>query len=222
MEGIVINLIIFKNSFPGLLKGAVVSLKITSLSLLIGMLGGTLLALVFLYGNRFWRVLAHGYVVIIRGTPMLVQIVTIYYVLPSFGIMLSAFWSAVIAIGFNSVAYVSQVVRAGIQAVGVGQLEAAKSLGLSRFQTIRYIILPQALRAIFPALGNEWVTLIKDSSLASVIGVSELTHQGAIIMSRTYDAITTYAGVALIYLIMTSLFTIMLYLWEQKLQYVKN
>lgn len=207
--------------FP-LLRGAVVSLQITGLSLVIGMLGGTVLALVFLYGNQFMRIAGHIYVTIVRGTPMLVQIVTLYYVLPSIGIMLSAFWTAVIAVGLNSIAYVSQIIRAGIQSVGRGQIEAAQTLGLSRRQIIRYVILPQAFRAVFPALGNEWITLIKDSSLASVIGVSELTHQGAIIMSRTYDAITTYAGVALIYLIMTSLFTALLYVWEQRLAYVKN
>lgn len=207
-----------QNSWWPLLRGATVSLQITSLSLLIGMVGGTMLALIFLYGNRFLRVLAHLYVTIVRGTPMLVQVVTLYYILPSVGIMLPAFWAAVVAIGFNSAAYVSQIVRAGILAVGRGQIEAARTLGFSRRQIIRYIILPQAFRAIFPALGNEWVTLIKDSSLASVIGVSELTHQGAIIMSRTYDAITTYAGVALIYLVMTSLFTALIYFWEQKLR----
>lgn len=217
-----INFSSLHNSLWPLFRGATVSLQITALALIIGMIGGTFLALVFLYGNKFARTLGHIYVTIVRGTPMLVQVVTLYYILPSFGIMLSAFWAAVIAIGFNSIAYVSQIVRAGIQAVGRGQIEAARTLGFSHRQIIRYIILPQAFRAIFPALGNEWVTLIKDSSLASVIGVSELTHQGAIIMSRTYDAVTTYAGVALIYLIMTSLFTVIIYVLERKLAYAKN
>lgn len=217
-----INLFSLQGSLVPLLKGALVSIQITSLSLVIGMIGGTFLALIFLYGNQFMRIVGHMYVTVMRGTPMLVQVVTLYYVFPSFGIMLSAFWTAVIAVGLNSIAYVSQIIRAGIQAVGRGQIEAGRTLGLSRRQIIRYIILPQAFRAVFPALGNEWVTLIKDSSLASVIGVGELTHQGAIIMSRTYDAITTYIGVALIYLIMTSLFTALLYGWERKLKNVKN
>lgn len=217
-----INLPNLYNSLWPLLRGACVSLQITSLALIIGMVGGTLLALVFLYGNKYARTCGYIYVTIVRGTPMLVQVITLYYVLPSVGIMLSSFSAAVIAIGFNSVAYVSQIVRAGIQAVGRGQVEAARTLGFSQRQIIRYIILPQAFRAIFPALGNEWVTLIKDSSLASVIGVSELTHQGAIIMSRTYDAVTTYLGVALIYLVMTSLFTLAVYFLEQKLDYAKN
>ena len=217
-----IKFLVLKKAIFNLLQGAIISLKITALSLVIGLIGGTLLALVFLYGNKYLRILGHIYVTIIRGTPMLVQVVTWYYVLPIFGIMLPAFWAATIAIGLNSIAYISQVIRSGIQAVGRGQIEAAKTLGMSRMQIVRFIILPQAFRTVFPSLGNECITLIKDSSLASVIGVGELTHQGAIMMSRTYDALTTYAGVALIYLIMTSIFSILLYFLEQRLHYVKN
>jgi len=217
-----INFSTLQNSWLSLLYGALVSLKIAILAVTIGIIGGTFLALILLYGNRAVRVLAQGYVVVVRGTPMLVQMVTLYYVLPSFGITLSAFWSAVAAIGLNSIAYISQVVITGIQSIGKGQSEAAKTLGFSRWQTIRLIILPQAFRAVLPALGNECITLIKDSSLASVIGVAELTHQGAIVMSRTYDALTVYVGITMIYLMMTSLATFMLYLLERKLQHVKN
>lgn len=222
MAVVMINLLTLKNSFASLLYGAIVSLEIAGLAVVIGMVGGTLLALILLYGNRFVRTVAQGYVIIIRGTPMLVQMVTLYYVLPLLGIMLSAFWSAVVAIGLNSIAYISQVVLTGIQAVGRGQIEAAQTLGFSRRQIIRLIVLPQAFRIVFPALGNECITLIKDSSLASVIGVAELTHQGAIIMSRTYDALTVYVGITLIYLVLTSLTTLLLYWLERKLQYVKN
>ncbi len=206
-----------------LLSGALVALEIAAMALVIGVVGGTLLALVQLYGNTLLRIIGHIYITIIRGTPMLVQIYALSFaVFPALGIAMSAFWIAVLAIGLNSIAYVSQMVRAGIQAVGNGQIEAAQTLGFSPSQIIRLIILPQAFRAIFPSLSNECVMLIKDSSLASVIGVAELTHQGYFIMSITFDALTVYAGVALIYLVMTSAVSLLLHFAEQRLMYVKN
>lgn len=217
-----INFLTLQASFGSLLLGATASLKIAILALIIGITGGTLLALILLYGNRLVKIFGNIYITIVRGTPMLVQLITLYYVLPSFGIMISAFGAAILAIGLNSMAYISQIIQSGIQAVGRGQIEAAQTLGFTRMQAVRFIILPQAFRTVFPALGNECITLIKDSSLASVIGVAELTHQGSIIMSRTYDALTIYAGVALIYLIMTSVASLGLYFLERKLQYVKN
>ncbi|HRN78284.1 MAG TPA: amino acid ABC transporter permease [Candidatus Dependentiae bacterium] len=216
-----INIIVLKHTLFNLLYGATISIQITLFALIIGIMGGTLLALLLSYGNTFIRTLGHIYITIVRGTPMLVQIIALFYVLPSMGIMLSAFWSATITIGCNSIAYVSQIMRTGIQAVGHGQLEAAQTLGFSTYQIIRYIVLPQAFRTIFPALGNECITLIKDSSLASVIGVAELTHQGSIIMSKTYDALTTYAGVGLIYLCITSIISLFLHIMEQRLHYAK-
>lgn len=217
-----INFLTFKDSFPELFQGALISLEIAFMSVFIGVVGGTLLALMLLYGNAVMRGLAHAYVTIIRGTPMLVQMVALFFILPYVGIMIPAFWSAVIAIGMNSIAYISQTIRAGIQAVGIGQIEAAKSLGFSRSQIISLIVLPQAFRTVLPSLGNECITLIKDSSLASVIGVAELSHQGSLIMSKTYDALTAYAAVACVYLIMTSVASLLLHLLERKMHYAKN
>lgn len=217
-----INLTLFGNSFTTLLKGALVSLEIAFAALIMGGIGGTLLALLFFYGNRLTTIFAHGYVTFFRGTPMLVQILSLYFVLPVIGITLPAFWAAVIAIGLNSIAYVSQIVRTGIQAVGTGQLEAATTLGFSRPQIVRLILLPQALRTVLPTLSNECITLIKDSSLASVIGVYELTHQGSMIMSRSYDALTIYLGIALIYLVMTTSISLALHTLERKMAYVKR
>lgn len=217
-----INLTLFGTSFSTLLKGALVSVEIASVALLMGSIGGILLALVFFYGNTLTKIVAHTYVTFFRGTPMLIQILALFFVLPLMGIKLSAFWAAAIAIGLNSIAYVSQLVRAGIQAVGSGQLEAAKTLGFSPAQIARLILLPQALRTVLPALSNECITLIKDSSLASVIGVSELTHQGSMIMSRSYDALTIYLGVALTYLAMTTTISLLLHALERKMAYVKH
>ena len=215
-------MVILKNSLGDLLYGASLSIELASAAMLVGMIGGILVALMLLYGNTPLRIVGNTYVTLIRGTPMLVQIVALFFILPCAGIIIPAFWSAVLAIGMNSAAYISQTIRAGIQAVGKGQLEAAQTLGFSPTQTIKLIILPQAFRTMLPSLGNECITLIKDSSLASVIGVAELSHQGSIIMSRTYDALTVYAGVALIYLLITSLASLLLYALERKIQYVKH
>lgn len=217
-----IQLSILLSSFPDLLQGAVLSMAIALFSIVIGIIGGVLCALMLLYGNHVMRMIAHMFVTIVRGTPMLVQIVALFFILPSVGIMLPAFWAAVLAIGMNSAAYISQTVRAGIQAVSKGQQEAAQTLGFSPIQIITFIVLPQAFRTVLPSLGNECITLIKDSSLASVIGVAELTNQGSIIMSRTYDALTAYAGVTLIYLLMTSCASLVLHVLERKVSYVKH
>ena len=133
--------------------------------------------------NRFVRWLVLMYTTLFRGTPMLIQILFARYALPRMGIMLPAFWSAVCAIGLNSGAYISFIIHSGISSVPRGQVEAGKVLGFSYFQILRYIVLPQALQIVFPALGNEFITLIKDSSLASVIGVPELTQQSNFILS---------------------------------------
>ena len=135
---------------------------------------------------------------------MLVQILFVYYVLPQFGILISPFWAAGLAIGLNSCAYVSQIVKSGIDAVPKGQVEAARTLGFTSVQTLMHIVLPQGFRIILPVLGNEIITLIKDSSLASMIGVMELSKEGSIIRSTTYDAFSILLAISLIYLIMTA------------------
>lgn len=196
------NLII--EYLPILLQGLVVTLQIAAISSCIGLLLGTTLALMQTSHNNLLRAIVYVYVVIIRGTPMLIQILCAYFLLPQIGINIPALWTAIIAIGLNSAAYISQVVRSGISSVGIGQIEAAKVLGFSTQDTIRYIILPQALRTTLPALGNEFVTLIKDSALASLIGVAELTKQANFIKSKTFDAITVYFAVAILYLMLTS------------------
>jgi glutamine transport system permease protein len=199
-----INIALIKSAIPHLIDGAIVTLKIAACSFLIGITGGTLLAIAQTSSNALICFLVTVYVTIIRGTPMLVQIVFWYYVLSFTGMELSAFAAAVIAIGLNSSAYVSQIIRSGISSVSKGQIEAAQTLGISRFNTLRFIILPQALRTVLPALGNEAITLIKDSSLASLIGVVELYKQGQMIISQTYDALSIYCALAVFYLIMTT------------------
>lgn len=191
------------DSIPALVRGAVVSLQITAVALIIGLPLGTVLAFLQRSSSSFFRVLVTVYVTLFRGTPMLVQILFVYYVLPQFGILISPFWAAGAALGLNSGAYVSQIVRAGIDAVPLGQIEAAQTLGFSSFVIRTHIVFPQALRISWPALGNELVTLVKDSSLASIIGVVELSKEASIIRGRTYDAFSVLLGASLIYLVMT-------------------
>lgn len=200
----IIDFKLIVDSLPLLLQGVLVTLQIAGGGCLIGLVFGTVLALLQTSNNSFLRFLVGCYIVIIRGTPMLIQILCAFYVLPQLGIRLDALPTAIIAIGLNSAAYISQIIRSGISSVGVGQIEAAKVLGLSSLDTTRYIILPQALRIVLPALGNEFVTLIKDSALASVIGVAELSKQGRFIISKTYDGISVFFALAILYLLITS------------------
>src|SRR3990167_694944 len=171
MGACMINVSFIVKILPQLVSGLLVSYVIAGGALCIGLVGGILMGIGLTKGSRSLRFLLAVYGHIIRGTPMLIHIVFFYYVLPLVGITLSALATAIIAIGINSSAYVSQVIKAGINAVSKDQIEAAYVLGFTRFQAIRFIILPQAIRTILPALANEAVTLIKDSSLASVIGV---------------------------------------------------
>lgn len=218
-----INAALIRASLPRLLQGMLVSLKITALALLIGFIAGTILGILQLSKNRLIRALVTLFVTIIRGTPMLIQIVFLYYVLSVTGLSLSPFFAAVLAIGINSSAYVSQIMKTGIQSVPVGQIEAARTLGIRRRDLLWYIILPQAIRVVLPALGNESITLIKDSSLASLIGVMELYKEGQIVISQTYDALSIYCIVGLLYLVITSTISALVNLLEKRLnRHVKH
>ena len=212
-----INIELIVTYWPHLMRGLLVSMKIAVIGCAIGVVLGTLLGIMQVVGIRALRTLILVYVTILRGTPMLIQIAFAVFVLPQIGIVLPEFWAATLAIGFNSSAYLSQIIRAGIQSVGKGQWEAAYVLGFTRVQTVRFIILPQAFRAVLPALGNELITLVKDSSLASTVGVMELTKEAAYIKSRTFDALTIYCVVAVIYLIVTSLLSLGMNVLERRM-----
>lgn len=199
-----------------LLKGAGMSISIAILGCSIGI--SIALICVFLQSQpySYLRWLVAAYVSLIRGTPMLIQILFLFFVLPGFNIQIPPYWTAIIAIGLNSGAYVTNIIRAGILSVGKGQSEAARVLGLSQWQTFRLIVIPQALRLSLPTLGNEFISLVKDSSLASIIGVFELSKQGELIVNRTYDALQGYTWVAIFYLCMTLSLSFIIHLIEKK------
>lgn len=212
-----INNVLFFSAIPQLLKGLCVSLEIAFVSSCIGIILGTCIALGQIMHSKVVQTALFLYVNLIRGTPMLIQILFAYYVLPQWHIVLDPFWTASIMIGLNSSAYISQVMRSGIQSIAKGQWEAAYVLGFSKIQTLRFIILPQAVKNVLPSLANEFVTLIKDSSLASIIGVTELAKEGRIIISRTYDSLTIFALMALMYLTVTWTISYIVYRLEKRM-----
>lgn len=214
-----INFNLLVKYYPLFATGVITSLEIAFASCAIGAIIGTGLGITLAGKNKIAKLFAQAYVSVVRGTPMLVQIMGTYFVLRSCGIAVPALWSAIISIGLNSAAYLSQTILSGITSVSKGQIEAAKTLGFSSFQTIRYIVFPQAIRSILPNLESEIVTLIKDSSLASTLGVYELTQQGQTIISQTYDTPSVYFAIGLIYLILTTTVTILMSLLNKKINY---
>jgi polar amino acid transport system permease protein len=192
------------SSFPLLLQGALVTLQITALAVGLGLVLGLIAALAQLSKLGILRILAKVYVDFIRGTPLLVQIFIIYFALPVIiGHRIDPFVAAVAACSINSGAYVAEIFRAGIQSIEQGQMRAGLSLGMTWAQTMRFIILPQAFKRIIPPLGNEFIAMLKDSSLVSVIGFEELTRSGQLVIAETYGSLEIWTAVALLYLVMT-------------------
>lgn len=199
------------NALPNLLKGALVTLELTAFSVFLGMIGGSLLGILRLSPLKPLRWATIAYIDFFRGTPLLVQILMIYFGIPALiqglglEFSMNRLTAAVMALTLNSAAYLAEIVRAGIQSIDIGQSEAAQSLGLGAVQTMRYVIFPQALRRMLPPLGNEFITLLKDTSLVSVIGFQELLQEGRLTIANNYRAFEIYAAVALIYLVLTLL-----------------
>lgn len=190
--------------YPMLIEGVKMTILLTLASVIIGIILGLITALMRMSRIIVFRSISAAYIEIVRGTPILVQIFLIYFGLPELiGFNIPEFPASVIALGFNSGAYVAEIIRAGIQAVDRGQAEASYSLGMNSVMTMRYIIIPQAVKNILPALVNEFITLIKESSIVSVIGLTELLRTGDIIRSITYKPFEPLIIVALIYFIMT-------------------
>lgn len=192
------------DNIPILLQGAVITIQITVMAVGCGFFIGMIAALANLSRFKIVRLLVKCYVELFRGTPLLVQIFMIYFALPMvIGQSINPYVAAVTACSINSGAYVSEIFRAGIQSIDKGQMEAGRSLGLTWAQTMRYIVMPQAFKAIIPPLGNEFIAMMKDTSLVSVIGFEELTRRGQLIIARTYGSFEIWTVVAIIYLIMT-------------------
>jgi polar amino acid transport system permease protein len=205
--------------YESLLHGTWVTIEITASALVLGCLIGLLVGIGRLNPKRY---LVYSfcslYIALIRGTPLLVQLFIWYYGLPRLGIMLPAFFCGVIGMGLYSGAYVSEIVRGSIQSVDRGQMEAARSIGMSYQQAMCKIILPQAVVRMIPPLGNEFIALIKNSALISLITIHDVMHEGARIISTSYRDLEVYLGIALIYFILTNATTFVLRKAEIRLQ----
>lgn len=205
--------------WPQLLHGALVTVEITAVSLLLGCVLGLLIGIGRLNPRR--RIVygvCTAYLAAIRGTPLLVQLFIWFFGLPEFGIMLPAFACGMLGLGIYSAAYVSEIVRGAIQSVDRGQVEAARSIGLSAGQAMRSVILPQAIVRMIPPLGNEFIALIKNSALVSLLTIHDLMHEGQKIISVSYRSLEVYLAIAVIYFILTGLTTLALGRLEVRLR----
>jgi glutamine transport system permease protein len=214
-------------SLPSLLLGGVMTLFLTIIAVFNGIVIGTLAGVARVVHNKVLNTIAGIYVDFIRGTPLLVQIFMIHFGTPPIlgalfnhgqPIPINPFASALIALSINSGAYVAEIIRAGIQSIDKGQMEAARSLGMTYRQSMRHIILPQALKRVIPPLGNEFIAMLKDSSLVSVIGMEELVRKAQVIVTRSYRPTETWLEVGVIFLIMTIPFTRIVAKLERRLK----
>lgn len=202
---------IILDALPNLLLGAVVTLQLTAITVFLGMILGSLIGIARLSSSQFLSTAARVYIDFFRGTPLLVQIFMIYFGLPALvkglglAFSLNQWAAAIIALTLNSAAYIAEIVRGAIQSIERGQHEASESLGLGPTQAMRYVIFPQAFRRMIPPLGNEFISLLKDTSLVAVIGFEELFRRGQLIVAQNYRSFEIYFAVALIYLVLTIL-----------------
>ncbi|CAM4064962.1 amino acid ABC transporter permease [Kerstersia similis] len=205
--------------FDELLSGAMVTIEVTACALLLACLIGLLIGVGRLNPKRYIIYnLCSLYLLLFRGTPLLVQLFIWFFGLPHFGITLPAFACGVLGLAMYSGAYVSEIVRGAIQSVDRGQTEAARSLGMSSGMSMRAIVLPQAVVRMIPPLGNEFIALIKNSALVSLLTIHDLMHEGQKIISVTYRSLETYLVVALIYLVLTTVTMLILRAVEQRLR----
>ncbi len=205
-----------------ILTGIKNTLLISFFSVLLGVIIGTIVAMIIAYNkeSRKLKILAKLsklYVVIIRGTPVLLQLMIMYYVVFRNARNINLIFVGSLTFGINSGAYVSEIIRAGLESIDKGQMEAGRSLGLNYLKTMKLIILPQAIKNILPAIGNEFVTLIKETSVAGYIGIRDLTKASDIIASRTYDYFFPLIIAATIYLILVLGMSKILKIFERKL-----
>ena len=204
---------------PFFVKGTLLTIGFSLAGILIGTVLGLMIGLGKMMKNRFLAFPFDVYITFFRGTPLFVQILLIHFgVVPIFSGETNAVVAAILALSLNSAAYISEIFRAGIQSIDSGQMEAARSLGMTHVQAMRYVILPQAAKRMIPPLGNEFVTLIKESSLAAVIAAPELMYWGRAMSGQYFRVWEPYLMVALIYLVLTLSLSFLLNLIERRLK----
>jgi polar amino acid transport system permease protein len=207
---------VFIRTYEGFLKAALITLELTAIAILLGTALGIVFALMKISKSKILRSIANLYITLIRGTPLIVQIMFLYYGITSI-IVLSNFWAGAIALAIHNGAYIAEVFRGAIQGVDRGQREASFALGMNRSQAMRRIIFPQALRRAIPPLGNQFIITLKDSSLVYVIGVSELFGLANREAAASFQPFETFLVVGLYYLVLVLIFTGLLKWYENKL-----
>ncbi|QEK12661.1 amino acid ABC transporter permease [Crassaminicella thermophila] len=186
------------------INGTGITLFLSFFGVIFGVIFGVFLALMKLSKKSFLRMPATAYIEVVRGTPLLVQLFIVYYGLPLLtGIELPDLALGIIAVSFNSAAYVAEIIRAGIQSIDKGQMEAARCLGMTHTMAMRYIIIPQAFKNILPALGNEFIVLVKESAIVSVVGIQDLMYKADTVRGISYRPFTPLIIAAIIYFIIT-------------------
>ncbi len=202
---------------PPLLQASLITLELTVKAVFYGTIIGLIIALMKISGFRILQAIGGFYTWVIRGIPLLVQLYIIYYGLPHAGIQLDAKPAAILGLSICGGAYIAEIIRAGIQSIDKGQMEAALSLGMSYAQAMRRIILPQTYRRLIPPMGNEFIALMKDTSLVSIISMVELTRQGQLFNTTYARSLEIYLTVGAIYLMMTTVFIYILNRLEKRL-----
>lgn len=207
------------NELPFLAQGALVTLELTVSTLILGTILGIVLAFCKISKNVVLTTFSTIYIWIFRGTPLLLQLAFFYFALPFIGpgITMGKFTASVIALSLNCAAYMSEIIRGGILAIDKGQFEASKALGFTYFQTMRKIVLPQTFRIIIPSVGNEFIAMLKDTSLVSSIALTELLRTTTNISSATFKYPEMYLSAACLYLLLTTIFTSAFSVIEKKL-----
>ncbi len=206
-------------SIPVLMNGAKLTIYITLVGLFFGFILGALAGVGKLSRNKFINRITTIYVESVRGTPLMVQVMFLYFGLPlALGMRVPPLTAGIVAIAVNSGAYISEIVRGAVQSINVGQGEAARSIGLTNFQSMIYVIWPQAFKRMIPPLGNQFIISLKDTSLLVVIGVGELTRQGQEIIAVNFRSFEVWMAVALIYLAMTMTIAKLLHMLEKRMQ----
>jgi len=197
---------IVESSWVYMVEGIWVTLFLTLISVVIGFFLGVLLAVAKTYGNKLFYYISYVFIEIIRGTPLLVQLFILYYSLPVIGIRLSPLLASIVAFSLNSAAYQAEYLRGAIQSISSGQMQASLSIGMKKWQAIRLIILPQALRRFIPSWTNEFIYLLKYSSLSYIVGAPEIMAQAKFVASRNFEFFQVYLFAAIIYFVLVTIF----------------
>ncbi|MFB1082758.1 amino acid ABC transporter permease [Jeotgalibacillus sp. JSM ZJ347] len=212
---------VFTRTLSGFLDATVITLQLTAVGVVLGCLLGLFFALLKLSKAKPLQLIANFYITIIRGTPLIVQIMFLYFGITEL-ITLTNFWAGAIALGVHNGAYIAEIFRGAIQGVDKGQTEASFSLGMTKSQTMKRIVFPQALRRSIPPLGNQFIIALKDSSLVYVIGVAELFSLANREAAQSFQPFETYLIVGLYYLVLVMIFTYLLRWYENKLDFDKD